>query len=65
MFLVPGGFAHGYQTLQDNTEVNYLVTQVFSQEHERGVRWNDSNIGIEWPEVGYRILSEKRPKLAG
>lgn len=59
MFLVPTGFAHGYQTLRDNTEVNYLVTQVFSQEHERGMRWDDSSVGIEWPEVDHRIISEK------
>ena len=56
---MPCGFAHGFQTLRDDTEVNYLVTQVFSEEHERGLLWNDAALGIEWPEANHRIISEK------
>ena len=59
MFLIPTGFAHGYQTLQDNTEVNYLVTQVFSPQHERGVRWNDPTFHIAWPEAVQQTISDK------
>lgn len=59
MVLVPAGFAHGYQTLQDNTEVSYLVTQVFSSEHERGVRWDDPAFQVKWPEVEQQTISDK------
>ncbi|MDP2087033.1 MAG: dTDP-4-dehydrorhamnose 3,5-epimerase [Gemmobacter sp.] len=47
--LVPAGFAHGFQTCTDDTEVGYLVTQAYCPAAERGVRWNDPLIGITWP----------------
>ncbi|WP_409303485.1 dTDP-4-dehydrorhamnose 3,5-epimerase [Peribacillus sp. SCS-155] len=56
--LVPKGFAHGFCTLVDNTEVQYKVDQSYSSEHDRGIFWNDPAIGIEWP-VSKVILSEK------
>lgn len=59
MLYVPKGFAHGYQTLADNTEVLYQVSHVYSPESERGIRWDDPAIGIEWPQVDTRIISEK------
>jgi dTDP-4-dehydrorhamnose 3,5-epimerase len=59
MLYVPEGFAHGFQTLKDNTEVFYQVSQYYSPEHERGVRWNDSAFNIKWPEVQNRIISQK------
>jgi len=40
---------HGFQTLQDDTEVFYQMAQGYSAEHARGVRWNDPAFGIEWP----------------
>jgi dTDP-4-dehydrorhamnose 3,5-epimerase len=46
---IPGGFAHGYQTLTDNTELMYFISERYSPPHERGVRWNDPAFGIEWP----------------
>ncbi|MDQ6699160.1 MAG: dTDP-4-dehydrorhamnose 3,5-epimerase [Acidobacteriota bacterium] len=49
MLYVPRGFAHGYQTLEPNTEIFYLVTEFYSPAHERGVRWNDSAFEIAWP----------------
>jgi dTDP-4-dehydrorhamnose 3,5-epimerase len=49
MVYVPEGFAHGFQTLQDETEVFYLVSEAYRPDHERGVRWNDPTFGIRWP----------------
>jgi dTDP-4-dehydrorhamnose 3,5-epimerase len=49
MLYVPKGFAHGYQTLTDDTEVIYLVSTPYSPAHQRGVRWDDPAFGIEWP----------------
>ncbi|MEM7099864.1 MAG: dTDP-4-dehydrorhamnose 3,5-epimerase [Pseudomonadota bacterium] len=46
---VPEGFAHGYQTLEDNCEVSYQVSQFYAPGSERGVRWNDSAFKLEWP----------------
>jgi dTDP-4-dehydrorhamnose 3,5-epimerase len=50
MLYIPENFAHGFQTLQDDTEVFYQMAQGYSAEHARGVRWNDPAFGIEWPE---------------
>ena len=46
---VPEGFAHGYLTLTENTEVFYQVSEFYSPEYERGIRWNDRAFQIEWP----------------
>jgi dTDP-4-dehydrorhamnose 3,5-epimerase len=59
MLYVPEGFVHGYQTLTDNTEVLYQVSHMYSPESEGGVRWDDPGIGIEWPKIDSRIISEK------
>jgi dTDP-4-dehydrorhamnose 3,5-epimerase len=45
---VPEGFAHGFQVLEDETEVFYQMSQFYSPEHARGVRWNDPAFGIQW-----------------
>lgn len=58
MLYIPEHFAHGFQTLQDDTEVFYQMAQRHSAEHARGVRWNDPAFGIEWPE-GERIIIER------
>ena len=55
---IPEGFAHGHQTLEDNSQIMYLTTQVYSPEHERGIRWNDPAIGVEWP-LEPTVVSDK------
>ncbi len=49
MLYVPAGFAHGFQTLVDNTEVFYQMSEFYAPEHSAGVRWNDPAFGIVWP----------------
>lgn len=48
-FYIPEGFAHGYQTLTDDTELCYQVSEVYSPEFEGGVRYNDTKLAISWP----------------
>lgn len=55
---IPEGFAHGFQTLEDATEIAYQMSEFYSPEHGRGIRWNDPSIGIEWP-VADPIMSER------
>lgn len=61
--LVPKGYAHGFVTLLPDTEVLYKVTEVYSPEHDRSIRYDDPAIGIEWPVLaeGFQ-LSEKDRK---
>jgi dTDP-4-dehydrorhamnose 3,5-epimerase len=49
MLYVPAGFAHGFQTLTDDTEVTYQVSAPYTPAAEGGVRWNDPALGIDWP----------------
>ena len=55
---VPEGFAHGFCALTDTVDVLYMQTGYYSPEHERGVIWNDPDIGIDWP-VSHPTLSSK------
>ena len=55
---VPEGFAHGHQTLKDETELFYQVSQVYMPKYEGGVRWNDPNFQIKWP-IKDPTISEK------
>ncbi len=59
MLYVPKGFAHGFQTLADNTEVFYHVTEYYTPGAERGIRWDDPAIGICWPPSAVRVISDK------
>ncbi len=65
---VPAGFAHGFATLEPNTEVLYKVTACYSPAHERGIRWNDPKLGIDWRVAAESaVLSDrdrKHPMLA-
>lgn len=49
MVFVGEGFAHGFQTLEDGSEVFYQISQFYAPEHATGVRWNDPAFGITWP----------------
>jgi dTDP-4-dehydrorhamnose 3,5-epimerase len=46
---VPKGFAHGFITLEPDTEAFYLVTEYYAPDRERGLRYNDPRFGIQWP----------------
>ena len=58
MLYVPKGFAHGFVTLQDDTEAFYFVDEFYAPDVERGIRWNDPTFQIDWPVVP-REISEK------
>ncbi|MEQ1716452.1 MAG: dTDP-4-dehydrorhamnose 3,5-epimerase [Hyphomicrobium sp.] len=67
--LVPKGFAHGYITLEADTEVLYKVTEYYSPQHDKGIAWDDAALGIDWHLTAGEeaILSGKdrmQPKLA-
>ncbi|EKE16346.1 MAG: DTDP-4-dehydrorhamnose 3,5-epimerase [uncultured bacterium] len=60
-FWIPPGFAHGFVSLEDNTIFSYKCTKIYNPESERGVMWNDSEIGIDW-KIENPIISEKDSK---
>jgi len=62
---IPEGFAHGFQSLEDNSEVFYQMSQFYQAEAARGVRWDDPAFKINWPEVATRIISDKDQHYEG
>ena len=48
MIFIPKGFAHGFVTLEDNTEIQYKVDNFYSKEHDRSIRYDDPEIGVDW-----------------
>jgi len=60
MLYVPEGFAHGFQTLEDDTEIFYQMSQFHAPGHAGGVRWNDPAFGIKWPDDERTILDRDR-----
>ncbi len=62
MFLVPEGFAHGFQTFENDTEIIYLTTEFYSIEHESGIRYDDPAVNIPWP-LKLSVISEKDKNL--
>lgn len=63
MFYIPEGFGHAFLTLEDDTEFLYKTTNVYHPEFDSGIIYNDPDIGIDWPDIGELILSEKDRKL--
>jgi len=58
LLYVPEGFAHGFQTLLDDTELHYQISAPFCPDAAAGVRWDDPTFGIQWPEAE-RTISER------
>jgi dTDP-4-dehydrorhamnose 3,5-epimerase len=58
MMFIPRGFAHGFQTLVDHSEVSYLMSEFYHPESARGLRWDDPALGITWP-IADLIISDK------
>jgi dTDP-4-dehydrorhamnose 3,5-epimerase len=56
---IPQGFAHGFQTLEDDAEVMYHISEFYRPDHARGVRWNDPRFEIPWPSTSTRIMAER------
>lgn len=66
LLYVPKGLAHGYQTLEDDTEVWYQISGSYQPGSERGIRWNDPELAIAWPMVPAAMSARDRtlPLLA-
>ena len=58
MLYVPENFAHGFITLEDDTEVMYQVSQFYTPDSERGIRWDDTAFSIDWP-IEIQVISHK------
>ena len=58
-FMIPRGFAHGFVVLSDTATFCYKCDELYHPEDEGGLMWNDPDIGINWPDVGEVLLSEK------
>ena len=58
-FMIPRGFAHGFVVVSETAEFAYKCDEFYHPEDEGGIMWNDPDVGVEWPDVGEIILSEK------
>ena len=58
MLYIPERFAHGFLTLEDNTEIFYQMSEFYAPGYDRGIRWNDRAFGIEWPNE-IRVISNR------
>ena len=59
MMYVPEGFAHGFQTLEDDTEVSYQISVPYKPESAAGLRWDDPALAIDWPAADERVISAR------
>ncbi len=59
MLMIPRGFGHGFRTLTDEAEFCYKVDNLYSAEHDRGIRFDDPAVGVDWGEVKDDLLSKK------
>ena len=59
MIWIPVGFAHGFLALEENSEVLYKASELWSNEHDRSIRWDDKNININWPLKDINFLDPK------
>ena len=59
MIYIPKGFAHGFQTLQDNSEVFYQISAFYEPASARGIVWNDPALAIAWPDAENAIVSAR------
>lgn len=59
MLMIPRGFGHGFKTLTNNVEFCYKVDNLYSKEHDRGIRFDDPTINVDWGEVVEELLSAK------
>jgi dTDP-4-dehydrorhamnose 3,5-epimerase len=64
MLYVPEGFAHGFITLEDHTEVFYQMSEFYAPECDRGYRWNDPAFGIDWP-IEVNVISDRDKDYPG
>lgn len=65
LLYIPKGFAHGFQTLQDNSELLYMHSEFYSSQHEGGIRFDDPDLNINWP-LAIEFISDrdnKHPRL--
>ncbi|WP_448192209.1 dTDP-4-dehydrorhamnose 3,5-epimerase [Azospirillum sp. sgz301742] len=56
---VPAGCAHGFQTLEDGTELLYQMSSCYDPAAQRGVRWDDPDLAVAWPDVDRRVISDR------
>jgi dTDP-4-dehydrorhamnose 3,5-epimerase len=61
---IPEGFAHGFCTLEPDTEIAYKVSAYYEPSHDRALRWNDAQLGIDWPDCADAALLSARDRLA-
>ena len=60
---IPAGCAHGFQTLEDDTEILYLISETYDARLQRGVRWDDPGLEIEWPQEP-KVMSDRDREFA-